>query len=107
MRWFSPEEYGNPRTLEELYASGDVTMHDLVNDPGEMRNLAHPDHPAHDPALVERMLGKLHALVQEEIGEERAPFDLNMFGTREVKYGKEDNDTSPARDGDRRVAGTS
>jgi formylglycine-generating enzyme required for sulfatase activity len=43
-------------------------------------------HPRYDPALVERMLGKLHALVQHEIGEDRCPFDLDMFGTREVKY---------------------
>lgn len=89
VRWFSPAEYGNPTTLEELYRSGDVTLHDLVNDPGEMENLAHPQHPAHDPALVERMLAKLHALVEAEIGEDRAPFDLDMFGTREIKYRKE------------------
>jgi hypothetical protein len=94
VRWFSPEEYGNPTTLEELYATGDVTLHDLVNDPGEMENLAHPEHPAHDSALVERMLGKLHNLVREEIGEERAPFDLDMFGTREVKYRKEKTRTT-------------
>ena len=86
MRWFSPEEYGNPATLEVLYATGDVTLHDLVEDPGEMENLAHPGHPRHDPALVERMLAKLHALVEREIGDDGAPFDLNLFGTREVKY---------------------
>jgi hypothetical protein len=34
---------------------------------------------------VERMLGKLHTLVRHEIGEDRAPFDLGMFGTRQVK----------------------
>ncbi len=86
VRWFSPLEYGNPSTLGELLASGDVTLHDLVNDPGEMQNIGHPDHPRYDPALVERMLQKLHKLVAEEIGEDRAPFDLDMFGTREVKY---------------------
>ncbi|MFN3651261.1 MAG: sulfatase-like hydrolase/transferase [Armatimonadota bacterium] len=86
VRWFSPEEYGNPATLEELYAGGDVSLHDLQRDPGELENLAHPEHPAHDPALVERMLAKLHALVREEIGEDTAPFDLELFGTREVKY---------------------
>jgi arylsulfatase A-like enzyme len=85
VRWFSPEEYGNPSTLEELYATGDVTLHDLVNDPGELENIGNPDHTDHDPALVERMLGKLHALVRHEIGEDRAPFDLGMFGTRQVK----------------------
>ena len=86
VRWFSPLEYGNPSTLEELYATSDVTLHDLVSDPGELENLAHPDHRAHDPALVERMLGKLHALVNRELSEEKAPFDLDLFGTREVTY---------------------
>jgi arylsulfatase A-like enzyme len=66
-------------------------------DPGEMENLAHPEHPKHDPALIERMLRKLHRLVQEEIGEERAPFDLDMFGTREVKYRKEEAAMNSAR----------
>lgn len=86
VRWFSPNEYGNPTTLEELYATGDVGLYDLVNDPGELQNLGHPDHPQHDPALVERMLKKLHALVASEIGEDHAPFDFDIFGTREVKY---------------------
>jgi arylsulfatase len=88
VRWFSPNEYGNPATLQELYATSDVTLHDLVNDPGEMENIGNPQHPKHDPALVERMLAKLHRLVQQEIGEDRPPFDLDLFGTREVKYRK-------------------
>jgi arylsulfatase A-like enzyme len=86
VRWFSPQEYGNPSTLDELYARSDVTLHDLRRDPGELENLAHPDHPRHDPELVERMLGKLHALVRHEIGDDRVPFDLDMFGTRAVTY---------------------
>ena len=85
VRWFSPDAYGNPSTLDELYASCDVTLHDLVNDPGELENIGNPSHPRHDPALVERMLAKLHALVRHEIGDDHAPFDLDMFGTREVK----------------------
>lgn len=86
VRWFSPNEYGNPSTLQELYATGDVTLHDLANDPGELENIGNPEHPSYDPALVERMLGKLHALVAREIGEDRPPFDLDLFGTCEVKY---------------------
>jgi arylsulfatase len=86
VRWFSPLEYGNPSTLEELLSSGDVSLHDLVNDPGEMENIGHPDHPRYDPALVQHMLEKLHKLVAEEIGDDQVPFDLDMFGTREVKY---------------------
>ena len=88
VRWFSPNDYGNPSTLDELYATGDVTLHNLVNDPGELENIGNPAHPKHDPALVERMLTKLHALVEHELGEDHAPFDLDIFGTREVKYGK-------------------
>lgn len=90
VRWFSPEEYGNPATLEELNRTSDLTLHDLVDDPGELENLAHPDHPKYDPALIERMLAKLHALVEWEIGNDTAPFDLDMFGTRNVKYRTED-----------------
>lgn len=86
VRWFSPDSYGNPSTVEELYATGDVGLYDLVNDPGELENIGHPDHPKHDRAIVERMLGKLHALVEHELGEDVPPFDLDMFGTREVTY---------------------
>lgn len=86
VRWFSPKEFGYPSTYDELYATGDVTLHDLVEDPGELENLGHPEHPKHDRALVERMLAKLDALVRHELTEESPPFDLDLFGTREVKY---------------------
>lgn len=86
VRWFSPNEYSNPSTLDELYATSDVGFYNLVNDPGELQNLGDRDHPNHDPALVERMLKKLHALVEHEIGEDRSPFELDLFGTRQVKY---------------------
>jgi arylsulfatase len=88
VRWFSPNEYGNPSTLEELYATSDIGLYDLVKDPGELQNIGHPDHPNHDPELVERMLHKLHTLVEREIGEDKPPFDLDMLGTREVRYRK-------------------
>ena len=96
VRWFSPEEYGNPSTLDELYAHGDVALYDLKNDPGELQNRAQRDAPGYDPTLVERLLGKLHALVQAEIGDDRAPFSLDMFGTREVKYKREKDSTGGA-----------
>jgi arylsulfatase len=90
VRWFSPEAYGNPASYEELYAASDVTLHDLEADPGELDNLAHPQHPRHDRVLVERLLAKLHALVERELGEDRAPFSLDLFGTREVRYRERD-----------------
>lgn len=86
VRWFSPQEYGNPETLDALYEQSDVALYDLWDDPGELENLAHPDHPRFAPAVVEAMLKKLHALVLHEIGEDTVPFDFELFGTREVKY---------------------
>ncbi len=91
VRWFSPDAYGNPATLDDLYATGDVALYDLDADPGELENLAHPEHPAHDPETVERMLAKLHALIKREIGEDRAPFSLDLFGTREITYRNADS----------------
>lgn len=86
VRWFSPQDYDPPSSLEGLYARSDVTLHDLEKDPGEMENIGHPDHPDFDPELVERMLSKLNALIRHEIGDDRAPFDLDLFGTRDVTY---------------------
>lgn len=92
VRWFSPQEYARPGSLNDLYRQSDVTLHDLVNDPGEMENLASLDHPGYDPALLKRMLVKLGALIERELDEDDCPFDLDMFGTREIKY-------KPAQDG--------
>lgn len=64
----------------------DLTLHDLVNDPGELENIAHREHAAPDPALVEHMLAKLHELISRELSEEKPPLDLDLFGTREVTY---------------------
>lgn len=86
VRWFSIDDYDSPTSVEELYERSDVTLHDLVNDPGELENIGHPDHPEHDPALVERMLEKLNALIEHEIGEDGPPFDPGLFGTRVVRY---------------------
>lgn len=86
VRWFSPTEYGIPRTVEALHATSDVALYDLEADPGELRNLGDPDREGYDRETVARMLEKLVALVEAELGEDEAPFDLDMFGTREVRY---------------------
>lgn len=86
VRWFSPEEYATPRSLDELYETGDVTLHDLVEDPYEMENIGAPQHPRYDAGLVDRLRAKLVDLIDSEIGEDEAPFDLDLFGTRDVKY---------------------
>ena len=85
VRWFSPQDYDFPTTVEDLYARSDVTLHDLENDPGELENIGNPNHPYFDPELVGRLLIKLKGIIRHEIGEDRAPFDLDLFGTRELR----------------------
>jgi arylsulfatase len=89
VRWFSPLEYTVPTTLEALHATSDVALYDLAEDPGELENLGDPAHPRYDPELIASMLTKLNALIQQELGEDKVPFDLDLFGTREVKYRRE------------------
>jgi hypothetical protein len=36
------------------------------------------------------MLGKLNKLVREELGVDEAPFDFDLFGTREVRFQTEE-----------------
>ena len=86
VRWFSPLEYGAPTSVDELYETSDVSLHDLIEDPQEMENLGNPEHPRHDRELVESLLGKLNTLIERELGEDPCPFDLDMFGTRDVTY---------------------
>src|SRR5690625_2924589 len=95
VRWFSPTEYSTPRTVARLHETSDVALYDLRNDPGEMRNIGDPAHPDYDEALVARMLDKLVRLIEEELGTDEAPFDLDLFGTREVRYRWQDVQPPP------------
>jgi arylsulfatase A-like enzyme len=90
VRWFSPTQYDTPRTVEQLHATSDVALYNVLNDPGETRNIGDPSHPDYDEQLVELMLNKLVNLIDTELGEDTCPFDLNLFGTREVRYRLED-----------------
>ncbi len=56
-----------------------------MNEFDQMENLATQDHPNHGPAPAER-----------KIGEDQAPFDLDPFGTREIKYHIVSEEIEPA-----------
>ena len=40
-------------------------------------------------SVPERHNEKLRALVESEIGEDRPPFGLDLFGTREIRYARD------------------
>jgi arylsulfatase len=72
VRYFGLGHYHLPDSVEELLETNDVALYDLRNDPEEMNNLAVPDSPLYDEALLEKMNVKLNALIEEEIGEDKA-----------------------------------
>jgi arylsulfatase len=76
VRYFGLGNYNLPNSLEELLADNDVALYDTCLDPEEMSNLADPNNPGYDKELLTRMNAKLTALIQDEIGEDKALFTL-------------------------------
>lgn len=76
LRYFAIDNYHQPETVTALFANNDVALYDLVNDPHEMVNLARPDHPDYDEALLAEMNEKLNWLLSAEIGEDACPYGL-------------------------------
>lgn len=79
VRFFSPDNYSNPNDLDELIKTSDLGLYDLLNDPGELENLANPNHEKYDRSILEKMAKKLHDIVEEEVGEEYSRVDLSLF----------------------------
>ncbi|MCK6487737.1 MAG: sulfatase-like hydrolase/transferase [Planctomycetes bacterium] len=68
-RYFSPRQHNRPTTIEELYARNDVELFDTRQDPLELDNLARD--PKRYGDLILAMNGKLNALIDAEVGEDR------------------------------------
>ncbi len=78
VRYFGLGHYHLPQSVEELLANNDVALYDLQKDPEEMNNLADPDGPYYDEALLEKMNTKLNSLIKAEIGEDKALFEPQL-----------------------------
>jgi len=76
VRYFGLGNYNLPGSVEELLANNDVALYDLLIDPEEMDNLADPDNPNYDEALLATMNAKLNALITAEIGEDKALIEM-------------------------------
>ncbi len=76
VRYFGLGTYNLPATAEQLLADNDVALYDLLMDPEEMDNLADPANPKYSEELLSSMNQKLNALIDEEIGEDKALFTL-------------------------------
>jgi hypothetical protein len=76
VRYFGLGTYNLPASVEQLLADNDVALYDLSLDPEEMDNLANPANPQYDEELLSAMNHKLNALIDEEIGEDKALLTL-------------------------------
>ncbi len=65
-RYCAPIDRNSPKTIDELFTWNDVELYDLVNDPGEMTNLALDR--TQNAELLMTMNGKLEAVIKAEIG---------------------------------------
>jgi arylsulfatase len=74
IRYFGMGHYNLPASAKQLLADNDVALYDLQSDPEEMDNLANPAHPKYDEKLLSAMNQKLNALIDEEIGQDKAMF---------------------------------
>ena len=71
-RYYAPDDFNTPQTLDELFAHNDVQLFDLQQDPDETRNLA-LDRDANREVL-ERMNGLLNELMAREVGRNDGAF---------------------------------
>jgi arylsulfatase len=74
VRYFGLGHYNLPLSVERLQADNDIALYDLLLDPEEMDNLANPTNPKYSEELLSTMNQKLNALIDTEIGEDKALF---------------------------------
>jgi len=65
-RFYAPNDFNAPKTLDELFARNDVQLFDLDNDPEEMKNLALDR--VKNATTLERMNALLNDLMAKEVG---------------------------------------
>ncbi len=76
VRYFGLAHYNLPQSAEQLLADNDVALYDLQRDPGETNNLANPENPDFDEALLGELNAKLNDLIETEIGEDKTLIEL-------------------------------
>jgi arylsulfatase len=68
-RYFKPEGFNKPETIDDLFANNDVEIFDMNNDKEELHNIA-SDLRVSSPEVVMELNAKLNAAISDEIGED-------------------------------------
>ena len=65
-RYYAPNDFNTPETLEQIFKHNDVQLFDLKSDPFEIRNLAID--PQKNSEVILRMNALLNDLMSREVG---------------------------------------
>ena len=71
-RYFAPNKFNTPKTLEDIFKYNDVELFDLKNDSGEINNLA--AYPEAHKELIIRMNNLLNEMIEKEVGANNGDF---------------------------------
>ena len=71
-RYYAPDDFNTPVTLEQVLRNNDIQLFDLRNDPLETRNLALD--PQRNKELILRMNALLNELIAKEVGKNDGGF---------------------------------
>ena len=71
-RYYAPNDFNTPETLEQILGHNDVQLFDLKNDPLETRNLALD--PGNNKEVILRMNALLNQLMAKEVGKNDGSF---------------------------------
>jgi hypothetical protein len=74
VRYVGLGNYDLPASVKQVLADNDAALYDLFLDPEELDNLANPANPKYNEELFAAMNQKLNALIDGEIGEDKALF---------------------------------
>lgn len=78
-RYYSPNDFNTPTTIEEIFAKNDVQLFDLQKDPLEINNLAVDK--IKNKELILRMNALLNDLITEEVGVNNGAFLPSLKGS--------------------------
>lgn len=71
-RYYAPDDFNTPTTIDELYQHNDVQLFDLQTDPNELHNLAM--NPVKYKTVILRMNKLLNTLMAKEVGDNNGEF---------------------------------
>lgn len=82
-RYFAPNDYNTPKTMDDLFEHNDVQLFSLKDDPEELVNLAADSEKNAD--LILEMNDLLNEMIEEEVGEDSGEYMVDILKALEER----------------------